>query len=128
MNLEIKEIKSEMVDVTDTIQFSDLPKQVEPKKTNSKREPDKSNMSLKDDCDFLLLFMNKNFNPSDESIPYLKGLKKRIQKFKKEVYSQLTAEDKCLIKMLDTYSQKLIFASIKDTIGVFAEIDGELKK
>ena len=123
MNLEIKEIKSEMVDVTDTIQFDDLPKQVEPKKTNSKRETKKSNLSLKDDCDFLLLFMNKSFNPSDESIPYLKGLKKRIPKFKKEVYSQLTAEDKCLIKMLDTYTQKLMNESIKDTIDGFKDIE-----
>jgi len=67
--------------------------------------------------------MNKSFNPSDESIPYLKGLKKRIPKFKKEVYSQLTAEDKCLIKMLDTYTQKLMNESIKDTIDGFKDIE-----
>ena len=88
-------------------------------------EEDVSTMTEKDrkkiECELMLSYMDKTYN-SDDSIPYWKELKKRIPKFKKEVYSKLTAEEKCMLKMLDLYTMKLINQSIKDCIDDMKDI------
>lgn len=109
-NLEIEDI-TETIDISGNYDFT-------PEWNNKKKQ---NTLNDKDECDFLILYMNKWYN-NDDSIPYLKQLKKRITEFKKEVYSKLTAEDKCFIKLLDKYTQKIIHQSIKDTIDEFKDI------
>lgn len=73
------------------------------------------------ECELMLCYMDKTYNTGD-TIPYMKDLKKRIPKFKKEVYNKLTAEDKKMIEFLDKYSLKLINQSIKINIEEHKDI------
>lgn len=68
-----------------------------------------------------LCYLDKYFNSGD-SVTYYKDLKKRIRAFKKEVYSQLSAEDKVFIKILDKYPLTKIDNAIKININDMNDI------
>lgn len=68
------------------------------------------------DCEMQLTFMDKQHGGLMPSADYYKYLKKRITEFKKQIYCNLTAEDKQIINLLDKYSMKLINESIKINI------------
>lgn len=68
------------------------------------------------DCEMLLTFMDKQYGCLMPSADYYKYLKKRITEFKKNIYCNLTAEDKQIINLLDKFTIKLINDSIKINI------------
>lgn len=77
-------------------------------------EPKKSQEEL--ECELLLSMMEKKHGGSIDRITYWKQLKKRIPTFKKEVFNNLSKEDKHLIQLLNNYTLKLINQSIKNNI------------
>lgn len=68
------------------------------------------------DCEMLLTFLDKQYGGLMKSEDYYKYLKKKITEFKKQLYCNLTAEDKQIINLLDKFTIKLINDSIKINI------------
>lgn len=76
-------------------------------------------------CELRLCHLEKFFNKEEDSIVYYKPLLKRLKQFKKDVYDNLTAEEKQFIILLDMYPMTIIQKAIKENIN---EMNDILKK
>ena len=69
-----------------------------------------------DECEMKLFCMESSYNSDDDKLPYWRNLKKRLPKFKKEVFKNLSKEDIDMIYLLSNFKMKVINQSIKNNI------------
>jgi hypothetical protein len=99
----------------------DYDEQLINKKINNRPKTDKL------ECELMLAYMNKYYNDDDDNIKYYQELKQKIPIFKKDIYDNLTPEDKKLIQLLDRYSMKTINSAIKENINEMKKLQKKLK-
>jgi hypothetical protein len=78
------------------------------------KNEDKADKAFK--CQMTLTFMDNRYSKGQTTEEYYKYLKAYIPLFKKNIYNQLTPQDRTLIKLLDENTMKLINESIKINI------------
>lgn len=114
------EIEDDLTDIEDEIQLSNEENEsimeLSTNEIDEAPKPKTKQQKCEDMLHSMAGFMDMDF---------YKKLKKRMPTFKKEIYKTLTKEDKQLIILFDTFTQKLINQAIKANIEEIKQYEAE---
>ena len=114
------EIEDDLTDIEDEIKLSNEENESIMELSTNEIDETPKPKTKQQKCEDMLYSM-AGFMDMD----FYKKLKKRMPTFKKEIYKTLTKEDKQLIILFDTFTQKLINQAIKANIEEIKQYEAE---